>query len=252
MEPDGLLDPREQDRLDLILSAARNLHYWNFAVAGSAVLGALQGGDSVKVPLLDVSLSTGKAGVALYFLSILLTVANDRLFQEAYRWIRLDPRRPRFPWHALGSGPVSFARVSIWIYLPVVITASAAALSLGPQPLSSGLLLPGLLLAGSSRVFGHYWPLIRERRDHRGGPATFSMWLLYIYRLLRIFLLPLAFAAFVLAALPDLRAAMLHVIKWLAALLITAWALRLVGAFFYKAIDRAGVRFGFPATNEHD
>ena len=246
------LDPTEQARLDSILAAARNVHYTNLVLAGTAILTSLAGADVVKVPLLELALPTTKSVIILYLLSILLTAADDRLFHQAHRWMSLDPRRPSFPWHALGYDRVNYFTVTSWIFLPVVITAIAASIALGRELAGSSLLLPGFLLAGTQRLMDRYGPLIRDRRDHRGGAATFSMWLLYVYRLIRNALLWLVFTTVVLAAIPDARQPMLTVSKVITVALLAMIALRTAAGGVYRRIDQLGSRWGFPATNEHD
>lgn len=206
----------------------------------------------MKVPLLELALPTTKSVIALYLLSILLAAANDRLFHQAYRWMSLDARRPSFPWHALGYDRVNYLTVTTWIFLPVVITAVAGSIVLRRELAGSSLLLPGFLLAGTQRLMDRYGPLIRGRRDHRGGPATFSMWLLYVYRLARNGLLCLVFTTLVLAAIPDVREPMLTVSKVIGGTIFVMIGLRTAAGAVYRRIDQLGTRFGFPATNAHD
>lgn len=197
-------------------------------------------------------MATLPAVVALYLLSIMVAIANDRLFRQAYKWMSLDPRRPGFPWYALGLNRVNYSAVSVWILLPVVVTAIAGSQALGHELGGTALLLPGFFLAGTPRICERYGDLIRQRRDHRGGPATFSMWLLYIYRIASSALLCLMFSTLVISAVPILRGTMLRVSSLLGAGAIALMVARTLAGLVYRKIDHFGGRFGFASTNPHD
>jgi hypothetical protein len=166
--------------------------------------------------------------------------------------VGLDPRRPGFPWYALGLERMSYFRATCWLFLPVVATALAASQALGNEPAGTALLIPGLFLAGTPRLFDRYGQFVRERRDHRGGPATLSMWLLYIYRIARSVLLCLAFATLVISAAPMMRGSMLRLSSILTVVLIALLVLRTLGGIVYRRIDQMGSRFGFAATSQRD
>jgi hypothetical protein len=231
---------------------ARKVHHLNLLVVALSLLLLAPGTDNVNIPLLQVSLPRANSIIPLYLLSILLTAANDRLAMQAYRWLPLDPRRVPFPWHPLGHSRVNYWTMTTWVLLPVVITGVAASITLWRELTGLGLLLPGLLLAGSQRVRDRYGPLIRDRLDHRGGPVTFSMWLLYLYRMARNGLMAVVCVTSVLAAIPDARALMLKVSGAIIVLFIGMMVCRVLAGAFFRRIDRVGVRWGFPNTNAHD
>jgi hypothetical protein len=247
------LDAAEQARLDAILEMARKVHYLNLLVAALALLLLAPGTESISLPLLQVPLARANAIVPLFLLSILLTAASDRLATQAYRWLPLDPRRVPFPWHPLGASRTNYWTLTTWVYLPVIVTGIAASITLWREAIGLGLLIPGFLLAGSQRVRDRYGLLVRDRADHRGGPATLSMWLLYLYRMVRNDLMAVVCAASVVGSMPSARAGALKLIGVIVGLLLGLLVCRaMAGALFYRRIDRIGPRWGFPSRNAHD
>lgn len=246
------LDAAEQARLDAVLEMARKVHYLNLLLAALALFLLAPGTDSVSMPLLQVSLPRANAIIPLFLLSILLTAADDRLAMQAYRWLPLDPRRVPFPWHPLGVSRVNYWTLITWVFVPVIITGIAATITLSGEATGLGFLIPGFLLAGSQRISDRYGPLVRERADHRGGPATLSMWMLYLYRMARNSLTAVVCVVSVLAAIPSARARALKVIGVTVGLIFGMMLCRVLGSLLFRRIDRIGPRWGFAEKNAHD
>ncbi len=246
------LDEREQVRVDGLLSSARTFHYLNFVVAGTSLaFSSLDKVQGLKLPIGDVFLPRIQAAVGAYILSIALAIISDRFFRMATPWMGSDPRRPSFAWFPLGLKQTSFLVVSLWLLVPVLITAIAASITLAGDIKGYGLLLPGFLLAGWPRIIERYIPHILNRTDIRGGLATFSIWLLYWIRIVRSFLLNLAFLFPVIAAVPKWRVAMLQLATVVMFPFGVVWVVRILGGFIYPWIDRVGTRFGFPGQSDH-
>ncbi len=247
------LNEREQDRLDSLLHSARTFHYLNFVVAAlSLAFFSHEKPDEIKLPFGDITLPRIHAAVASYVLTIAFAIASDRLFRMASPWIKLDPRRPPYPWHVLGpTGKSSIA--SIWLLVPVVITAFAAGTTLGKIVNGVWLTLSALGLAVLARTFDEYLPHIKQRTDERGGAATFSIWLLYWTRILRQIGLLGGFFLFVLAAVPPWEKPMKYAGAILIAAAVTIHVLRAFCGvrFIYHRIDSAGARLGFPEKSPH-
>jgi len=98
-----LLNESEQERLDELFSFGRLFHYTNFIVAGIAwALSTLERKPDLQLPIGGLSLPTIQAFVALYLVSVALTMATVQSLRMAERWSRLDPRRPPYAWLAVG------------------------------------------------------------------------------------------------------------------------------------------------------
>lgn len=210
--------------------------------------------SDVSLPLGGIVLPSTQAAVGLYLLVIGLVMAADRLFLMAYPWLHLDPRRPPFAWIAIGIRQESRKLVVLWLTLPVLICAIATAttLKLGD---AAGFVLSftGILTMFLPRAVHEYWSLIQRRSDHRGGRATFSIFLLYWYRLSRQIVGTVCFLFSVLAIVPKWRAPILNVVGIALGTYVVMLLTRLIAGIpcTYRRIDLIGVRWGFPAESEH-
>ena len=247
VDHNGYLTREEQSRVDALLSQARSLHYTSFLIAGlSLAFASLDISPEITLPAANIKLPSVQASVAAYLLSIFLGVGSHRLFKMAYPWLAQDPRRPPFPWIALGKGPIHVGYVMLWVLLPTFITALAAAIVLGCDVPGTCLLMGGFFLFALLDYSSLYVRQIWSRVDDRGNAITLSIWLLYWYRIVRGVTLTALFICPVLAAVPKCRAEMLFVT------LIAFYAggvlaiIRIIGAFIYEWIDRIGTRLGFP------
>jgi len=246
------LDDKEMERLDALLSAARRFHHMNFIVAALALaLSSIERIEAFHLPLGGLTIPPTETAVGAYILSICLAVASTLLFRQAEPWMRKEPRRPSFPWIALGAADPKRWKVFLWVLVPVILTSVAVSITLDQKTSTSGLLLPGFFLVGFPLIFENYFPLIRTRTDHRGGSATFSIWLLYCYRLMRQLLLIGVFFLPVIAVVRQWRGPMLTASAICVPALVILMLLRLAGIFTYRWIDKFGGRFGFPTHSQH-
>jgi hypothetical protein len=253
--PDGDLTQDEIKRIDELLSEARKYHISSLVLAGiSIALSSLDQTTGFELPFGKINLPSTQTAVGLYFLVIFLSLASDRLFGMAYRWIHLDPRRPPFPWFALGKPPYSYFQVKIWLLLPILIGAMATAITLQDKD-TSGFVLSfvGLLLFLLPRHLSRYSQLISKKEDERGGPATFSIFLLYWLRITRNIVLFGFFLVPIFAIVPRWRDDMLSLSAYIGTLAIWLFVIRWIGGikFVYRAIDRLGTKLGFSSVSKH-
>jgi len=182
-------------------------------------------------------------------------MATDRIFLMARPWLRLDPRRPQFAWFPLAANPIGSASVTFWLIIPVLVCAIASASTVQVKGDTTGIALSfaGVVTVLVPRSIYGYLELIQSRTDHRGGRATYSMVLLYWYRVLRQILYTAFFIIPVLAVVPKWRLTMLNWSGVLIAAILVGLGFRFVGglSFIYRRIDQIGVRYGFPAKSEH-
>jgi hypothetical protein len=252
---EGDLTQEETKRVDELLSEARKYHVSALAIAGiSIAISSLDQTPGIELPIGKIDLPSTQTAVGLYFFVILLSITSDRLFGMAYPWLRLDPRRPPFPWFALGTPPYSYFQVKMWLLLPILIAAVATAFTLQNKDTSGFLLsFAGLILFLSPRHYSKYSRLISSKEDERGGPATFSIFLLYWLRLLRnalytgIFLLP------IIAVVPKWRDDMLKISANLLIIGVWLFVIRWIGGnkIVYRSLDRFGSRLGFSRVSKH-
>lgn len=252
--PNGALTSDEMARLDQLLGGARSFHYTAMILAGlSLALSSLDESQAVTLPITGIVLPSTQAAVGLYLLVIVLVMAADRLFLMAVPWMEHDARRPPFPWIALGTGKLSIAYVTRWLFLPLVACAIATGITLKGDFLGFSLAIVGMSVILMPRVVEHYMNLISTRADHRGGPATFSIYLLYWYRVLRSICYGAFFLGLVLATIPAWRPLILRLAGILAAVVVATFVLRHIGTvgLVYRRIDRFGTRWGFPPRSQH-
>jgi Zn-dependent protease with chaperone function len=138
--------------------------------------------------------------------------------------------------------------------LPVLVCAISTAISLdGKDPIGFLLSWVGIFFVLTPRIIGEYWYLIRKKLDHRGGPATFSMWLLYWYRLERSITGSVIFFIPILAIIPKWRIGLLRAETFLLIFFAVMYILRLIAVPppVYRLIDRIGSKLGFPKESKH-
>jgi hypothetical protein len=251
----GELSKEEQERLDGLLGAARRFHYWAFILAGlSLLVSSLEGFAEIELPIVKLSIPALQANVGIYVLVQALTIATERLYSMARGWLSLDTRRPPFAWVALSSRRWNGRSVLLWLALPAVLCAIATGVTLGAGDLSGlGLASAGALVVLIPGTAGSEWYLLRNRLDHRGGPATFSIWLLYWYRFVRLVLWSSVFFLPVPAVVPRWRHGLLTIIGWCLLVSVPLMVARFLAGLppLYRRIDRAGRRFGFPTESKH-
>lgn len=252
--PPDELSKDELERVDNLLASARRTHHWAFILSGlSLLLSSLEQFTELPLPIVEFAIPALHANMAIYVLVLVLTLASERLFNIARPWLKMDKRRPPFAWIALGSDPRG-STVTLWLVLPVVVCSIATAVSV-PGDDTTGLTLSfaGVLVVLLPHTAEQEWYLIRRRLDHRGGPATFSIWLLYWYRLVRTIVTVAFFFLPVLAVIPKWRNDLVTVVKWCGFIMVALVVGRFVAGTspVYRRIDRIGLRFGFPAQSEH-
>jgi hypothetical protein len=251
----GELNAAERERLDDLLASARSFHYAAFALSGlSLALSSMDATAGFQLPIGDIVVPQLQTTVGIYMLVLVLIMASDRLSSMAIPWLKLDSRRVPFAWIALGLREPSGRSATFWLILPVFLCATSTAIALEVEDITGVLLsFVGVMLVMIPREVGDNWYLIRKRLDHRGGAATFSMWLLYWSRLVRGVTFTLWIFAPVAAVVPEWRPRVWRIAY--PALIIggVAQVLRLLGysPLAYRWIDSVGERLGFPTKSIH-
>jgi hypothetical protein len=249
------LSREESKRLDALLSAARRFHYSAFLMSGiSLALSSIESFEDFKLPVGDITVPGLQTAVGIYLTVIVLTVAAERLLAMADPWLGMDTRRPPFAWIALGTKGTSVGSATLWLFLPILICAVSTAVCLGNKDFTgSTLSFAGAFVMLLPHRWSHYWLLVKTHQDHRGGQATLSIWLLYLYRMQRGLTMIALFFAPVIAVIPRWREPVWRVALPLIYIGLSLYVLRLVAGFplVYRRIDRLGKRFGFPITSKH-
>lgn len=246
------LSNSEECRIDGLFGAARRFHYMAFVCAGLSILIALIGTEGkFTLPLGGMELPTTKTTVALYLLAIVLIVAADRFAIYGLYWSAFDSRRPPFPWVALGLQRNNHLLVSLWLSLPLLACSIGTAISLKHDLTGVALSFPAIFTAFMPRVITRYMHHILGRTDARGGVATFSIYLLYWFRLFRQIFLAGALFVPVLAAITPWRDVLTPLTAYLCGIAIVIHLVMSVGKFVYRTIDRIGTKFGFPSESVH-
>jgi hypothetical protein len=252
---DRKLAKEEKNRLDALLSAARGFHYSAFVISGiSLALSSLDQAVEFKLPIGDIVVPRVQTAVGTYIAVVTLTMASQRLLFTAIPWLRLDGRRPAFAWIALPpKGKPGWAAM-FWLLIPVIICSIATALTLKRDDITGfGLCFAGVFAHLLPHTVSNYLYLISTRQDHRGGPSTLSIWLLYWYRLLRGIVLILFLFIPMLAVVPQWRNCVYILASPVICAIIVLIVIRLLGSLpvSYRFIDRLGPRWGFPRESKH-
>ena len=249
------LTKEELVRVDNLLGAARAFHYSAFILSGvSLILSSLEKTDNFKLPIGDVVIPHVQTVVGIYLLVLVLSIGAERTLRMAYPWMKRDKRRPPFAWIALSPRDSTLRSVTFWLMLPIVVCGISAAISLDKKDVTGfALSFIGVIFFAMPRLVEENWYLITKRLDHRGEPATLSMWLLYWVRLGRSVALATFYFAPVIAVVPKWRSPIWNISYPIMIFVAAITILRAIAGipFFYRRIDRLGSRFGFPVESKH-
>ena len=244
----------EQIRLDKLLSAARGFNYLSFVLAGlSLAISTLENIENIILPIGEVTLPKLQSVVGIYILVLMLTFASMKLMETAYPWMILDSRRIPFAWVALNTSKSSKISNLLWLILPLIICTFSTSISLKGDLPGILLSLSGFFMVGMPYTTQRYWNLIKKREDHRGGSATFSIYLLYWYRTIRQIGITMFLFFLILTVIPKWREIMLIVNGLIFIFLVILLAIRFFGTFtvIYRGIARLGIKLGFPEKSTH-
>jgi hypothetical protein len=257
---DPLTEP-EQSRLDKLLASGKRYHNLGILLSGILLaLSALENFREYVAPFGDIVIPSAQTATGLYLLVILALIATDRFFAMAYPWLPLDRRRPPYDWIVMGLAVEKKYRIGIWFYLPLLVSSVALTIVLKEEAViaksisMSSLLLSGVGLVYSPRIISYYVYLLSERLDHRGGSATYSIYLLYWYRLLRQVIFFVYVGIPLLIAVPRWRTPQFETfVQYLTWCLGILYIIRQIAGTkkIYRWIDRQGPKRGFPLTSDH-
>lgn len=242
----------EKSRVDALFSSARRCHYWAFLCAGLSILLSMLGREGKFIlPFGGVEIPSTQASVALYLTAIILVAGADRFSMLALAWSDSDDRRPPFAWIALGIKGQHHLILKLWLALPLIACSIGTALTLHNDVEGAALAYCGVFAAFLPRVMATYMHHIVHRTDVRGGPTTFSIYLLYWLRLFRQLFLTAALFLPVLAVITPYRDSTRKFIAYSWAVAIGLHLVRMGGSFVYKPLDRLGGRLGFPTSSRN-
>ncbi len=258
---DPLTDAEEQ-RLDRLLETGKKYHYLAFAVSGLLIaLSSLQSFLQFLAPFGGLAFPKIQTAVLLFALVVILLIATDRMFLMAYPWLLFDKRRPPYDWVIFGLRINRTYNIGLWLYVPLAISSIAMSVILGTIQVKGweGLTFTVFLLVGVGLTFLpktiYYWHyLISEKLDHRGGLATYSIYLLYWYRLIRQVIYSLFIALPVIEIIPAWNNYQMDTLyKEALIVFFVLYILRMIAGIkkVYKWIDKRGLKYGFPATSNH-
>lgn len=180
------LSSDELERLDELLKSARKFHYLSFLLAGlSLLLSSLETFNGFSLPLGQIILPNTQTAVGFYIVVILLNMVADRFFLMVHPFLKYDPRRPPFAWIALSTRISSRRSITFWLMIPILICAISTANTIKGDLTGISLSITGIFIIFLPRTIDDYIDLIKKRKDERGGPATYSIFLLYHYRIIR-------------------------------------------------------------------
>lgn len=240
-----VLDDKEMDRVDLILSSAKRLHYINFIICGfSLAILSLEDITELLLPIGGITLPYIQTSVGIYIVSLALTFSSFRLFRMANRWLKYDPRRTLYPWIALGVDKVQYWMVFMWIIFPFVInTLPLVTVKEGYNAFS--LFLPAFIMLTTPDFISNKINQLKSRLDDYENNMSLSIWILYWIRLLRAISLVIIFSAPIFNVIPAWEQVLLPIQMIGMAMLLVLGLIRMIGGFVYKWIDRIGQKIGF-------
>jgi hypothetical protein len=191
----------------------------------------------------------------LYFAIIFKTYICYTLFSRVFKNSILDNRKVGHSWIGYSSSkklPLFF------IFLPLLLSQFSSIYYVSNSFLIAFLyFFLSIIIVFSPILIEKYIDLITHRKDERGGNTTFSIYLLYIYRLLR----------FILGAICIVFIPMVSIVPEISKTLYTLSFFKEAFSIFsgifiiprvicgfkfvYERIDTFGIRFGFPDKSEH-
>lgn len=255
------LSESEQVRLDKLLASGKRYHNLSILLSGILLaLSALENFQEYTAPFGDIVIPSVQTAIGLYLLVIFTLIATDRFLTMAYPWLQLDERRPPYDWVLMGLGIGEKHLTGIWFFLPLLVSSIGLTIILKEEAVVPEtvtvltFLISGLGLVSLPRMVSYYAYLLIERLDHRGGSATFSIYLLYWYRLIRQVIYSVYIAIPVLIVIPRWITPQVETfIGYLTLFFAVLFVIRTIASIkkVYRWIDRLGLKRGFPTTSAH-
>jgi len=256
--PEEPLNNTEQTRLDLLLASAKKAYNFSFIISGLALLlSSLDTFTSYQLPYGELRIPKEQTALGLFFLVVFLLIYTDRLFLMALPWIKLDKRRPPYDWVVLGLSFEKNIHLGFWLAIPLFLISFSSGLILGNELKGWGIAffqVAGLGFVYSPRVIYYLHYLINDKLDHRGGMVTLSMYLLYIYRLIRQYLYFFFFFYPLSIIIPNWKANSADIFfTYITVFWGVLYILRMLGGTkkVYRWVDKIGKRFGFAIVSQH-
>lgn len=246
------LNSEEEERLDNLLLLARRFHHLCFVLAGiSLALSTLESAQTFNLSIGNLKFPITQTSVGLFVAITALCSAIDWLYLEmALPWLSLDKRRVPFAWVASGGGRLSYF---VWTRLPIVITGVGLTITFKNSGLLLLTLFLGLIAPTSPLVIRDYAYILGTREDKRGGPATYSIWLLYWFRMIRALLIVAFYFLGVFQLIPAWEQGTNQLSSVFMICILLLGLVRLVGSFplVYRWLDKRGMNRGFPQKSQH-
>jgi hypothetical protein len=256
---DGPLEESEQARLDKLFSSGKRYHNLSLMISGFLlIISTLENVENYISPLGQIPIPKLQTVLVLHFLVIVLLIATERFILLAYPWARYDGRRPPYDWIVMGLHHQKNNHIGFWIFLPIFISSLGASIALKDEIPDNvtffTFFFAGSVIVLSQKLFYYWGYLISEKRDHRGGLATLSIYLLYCYRVIRQAIYTLIVLYSLLKIVPrwneyEFEPVLVGLIGFFGVLYIIRWIATIKPV--YRWIDKLGARFGFPTETKH-
>jgi hypothetical protein len=131
MAPDGqALSTEDRDRVKAALEEGRRWHHVSYWIFFTSTLFAISGAKELRVPGLDFPLQRREAAVAFFLAVVALTAVAFRMLFHVLEHLRRD-NGVAFAWIVLGRNGRPSVAGAVYLIVPVLGTALAAAHCLG-------------------------------------------------------------------------------------------------------------------------
>lgn len=241
------MDDKEYQRLKDLIDSGRSYHYKNFIFSSLiAVLLLKDHQENIKL-FLDISFPIKHLIVFLYIITIAFTIITLDAFSSAWEKVSVEfVDEVPFNWFVL-TGKKNKLLSGIWLILPWMVSSIAVGNS-SIEIDKGSLIMLGLFFIAFPSYLKDFAFKVANKVDDVGNKITFSIYMLYWYRLARnimLIFIPSYYLLTYFNVIVETPNKWITYLIWL--LLVVTYVIRFFWgfAFIYKPIDKYGVRFGF-------
>jgi hypothetical protein len=243
------MEEREYQRLKELIDSGRKFHYMNLVFAGLIITLLFKNVNENLKLFLEIEFPIRNLLIFIYFLTVIYTIVCFDIFSSIWKRVNNEFNEEiPFNWFVLTGNKTRILSI-FWIGLPWLISAIGIGFSHLDIDKASIIAL-GLFSIAIIFDLKKFAYKIANKSDENGNKVTFSIYLLYWYRLLReIFVVVILCISIYTAfntSLININPLSIE-LKITIGVMILLFILRLLGTFkfFYQRIDKFGEKFGF-------
>lgn len=248
------MDEIDQPRLDELLNTARRYNHLSYLLASLSLLMTMIGKlDHLVLSYGNIEIPKLHSSITIYFIVILFASISKHFVEVLYPFLIKDKRSIPFAWLPVLSQKPSKKYINLFLVLPILICSIATVINLKQDHVGLSLIILSFFVFLLPKHIHEHVENIRNKADHRGGPATFSIFIYQYYQIFKIILYIFFLYVPILAVIPEWRDSLVRIGSFSGSVILIIVIIRLISGLpvIYRIIDKFGTRFGFQHKSAH-